>query len=231
MLSSFLTASLVSIVNARSGGGDNIFDFELCPAQFAFAFESGRKCCSERPDWSQKFCRGDAVTCDSTRCEDQHSCDFVDAFLIQNLSKDYDGIYEDTDLLEANRPIFQGIYNTEGKCFWWNHRTRHWLLGQCKNVGENIAYAYIQEDLRCPPEYDGQNVPITWRGGGSGQIIYGVKMSTQFNRPQANYVAFKLSDTSSSVGVRVVKQEMKRYQQNCKFTYRRGRFICLRKRN
>ena len=78
MLLSFLIASLVSIVNARSGGGDNyIFDFELCPEQFAFAFDSGRKCCSERPDWSQKNCTGNAVTCDSTRCEDRHSCDFV----------------------------------------------------------------------------------------------------------------------------------------------------------
>ena len=157
-------------------------------------------------------------------------------FSIENLSDDYDGEYESTNYLEANRPIFQGIDIIEGKCFWWNHRTRHWLLGRCRNVGENVAYAFIQEDLNCPPEYrmygdENENVPITWRRGGSGEIVNGVKMSTQFNRPQANYVAFKLSDTSSSVGVRVVKQEMKRYQQNCKFTYRRGRFICLRKRN
>ena len=228
-----------------------IFDFGICPESHPFAFQSGQQCCSERSNWPDTYCEGDAIYCNSNSCEDHSSCCgqccpsfknsrcFASESLeIENLSPDYDGGYSKTNNLEANRPIFEGVEEQEGKCMWWHRFYRHWWIGLCDDIGDNAGFAYIAEDLSCPSECirkveEGVFIcprrSITWRRGGSNEVISGVIVTAVISQIYAQAEAHEPTDTTSSVGVSAVTQEVTRYKQSCRFVRRNGSFVCLKK--
>ena len=61
------------------------------------------------------------------------------------------------------------IYHHETKqfCIWWNSAYRHWWLGPCKNVAENVGIAYLNLDTPCPNDGFGGD----WRKSGTNNPI------------------------------------------------------------
>ena len=227
-----------------------IFDFGICPKSHPFAFQSGQQCCSKRSNWPDTNCEGDAIYCDSNSCEDHWSCcgpscplfrgALSETLEIENLSPDYDGRYRRTRHLEANRPIFEVFHGARqnDKCMWWRHFSRHWWIGLCDDIGDNAGFAYIDEDLSCPseciPEVEfGDFVcperSITWRRGGSNEVINGVTVTIDIDRYEGVSAAIESSDNTGAAGVNAVTQEVTRYKQSCRFVRRNGSFVCLKK--
>ena len=234
---------------------EDILNFGVCPTSHPFAFNYGQKCCSGKgslTQWTEQSCDGNAIYCDSSSCDDSWPCSHCPATLrigcysygilrIENLSPFYDGEYyfnsnkEEYWHLEANRPIFQGINVAEGNCLWWHSLYRHWWIGPCQNIGTNNGFAYIAEDIGCPllcetiknGECRASN-PMTWRRGDSNEVISNVKIYIDCGAA-ASAGGQEVIETTSSVGVNAVIQDNKRYKQSCRFVYRNGGFVCVKK--
>ena len=43
-------------------------------------------------------------------------------------------------------------HKTKNICIWWHSAYRHWWLGSCQNIPENVGIAYLQPDNICPHE-------------------------------------------------------------------------------
>ena len=234
----------------------DILDFGVCPISHPYAFQSGQACCSEQStwtQWTQTFCNGDAIYCDTFSCEDQHTCSLAcppsvpgcwskGTLSIKSLSPYYDGEYSFSEApssdiyLEANRPIFFGEKEVEGKCLWWHYQYRHWWIGPCDNVGQNAGFAYIQKDVTCLVECkidgaDGIDYCTSveqWRRGGSDEIIFNVKMKKYYS-VVASAGGSEVAETTSYVGINAVIQDGTRYKQSCRFRYVQGKFVCVTK--
>lgn len=246
MLASVVLTILLVGQKVVAQKGEDIFDFGVCPKSHPFAFQSGQQCCSERITDSD--CRGEAIKCNSNSCEDHSyccadcckgSCRVGEDLQIENLSADYDGKYYATKYLEANRPIFEGSYERDGKCIWWHRLYRHWWIGYCDDIGDNAGFAYINEDLGCPsectPEVEIGVFPcpeksMTWRRGGSNEVITGVLVNASIGRFVGASAAVELDSTSGTVGIdNAVNQDGTSYKQNCRFVRRNGNFVCVKK--
>ena len=227
----------------------DILDFGVCPISHPYAFQSGQACCSEQStwtQWTQTFCNGDAIYCDTFSCEDLVTCPFrcppfergcksESTFTITNLSLGYDGEYfsdSEDNYIEANRPIFSGLNERTGKCMWWHHQYRHWWIGPCDLIGQNAGFAYIQEDVSCPAECKKEKgadcSSMTWRRGGSDEVIFNVKMGW-YGYSVSPAGGSEVAETTSSIGINAVIQDGTRYKQSCRFRYVQGKFVCVTK--
>ena len=206
--------------------------------------------------WTQTFCNGEGIYCDGPSCEDFRTCSLgcgeffptcwsKATLRIHNLSPDYDGDYSYSELpsnkfiLEGNRPVFQGENELKEKCIWWHHEYRHWWIGPCDSIGLNAGFAYIQEDIGCPVEcktetdddgmdYCSSQIPMTWRRGGSDEVIYDVKLQRDFSSV-ASAGGSATTNTTSFVGINAIIQDSTSYKQSCRFRLINGRFVCVKK--
>ena len=236
-------AHLKSSVMAKEE--EDILNFGICPSSHPYAFNLGRKCCSEwgtTTQWRHNHCHGEAIPCSSSSCD--HTCpcfsceggNYLFYLFIANLSHHYDGDYVfDTwnhKYLEGNRPIFQGTDKVRGKCMWWHHKSRHWWIGPCANIGTDAGFAFIEEEIRCITDLNadenGDYFELTWRRGGSHVKISNVEFS-RLHQGSLSSGGEKVNITNSYVGVNAVIQDGTRYSQNCRFVYRNGRFVCHKK--
>ena len=143
------------------------------------------------------------------------------------------------DYIEANRPIFSGLNERTGKCLWWHHQYRHWWIGPCDLISQNAGFAYIQEDVSCPGKckteegadgmhYCSSEESMTWRRGGSDEIIINVKMRIE-TIAASPAGGSEVTETTSSIGISAVIQDGTRYKQSCRFRYVQGKFVCVTK--
>ena len=236
-------------INNLDEEGEDIYDFGLCPHSHRYAFHYGQKCCSEFSSWSDSSCEGDTIDCNSSTCEERYPCCVPrrsgecysrESFRIENLSPEYDGIYESTSRLEANRPIYNGLNEREEECMWWHLPTRHWWIGKCEDIGENVGYAYIDEDLSCPTYCIREVIEETsscteklptWKSGDSNEIINGAKIITNPGKIYPSGSAAEPTyEATSSAGVNSIIQDT-RYRQRCRFKRRNGVYVCVKKSN
>ena len=69
-------------------------------------------------------------------------------------------------LKNENSANERDVYHHESNnkfCIWWHKQWRHWWLGDCDNIGQNLGYAYLGPDKSCPNEGKSGD----WRRGGS----------------------------------------------------------------
>jgi hypothetical protein len=134
------------------------------------------------------------------------------------------------EYLSANRPV----YIKDDKCIWWHKEYRHWWFGPCENVGGNAGHAYIEEDVSCPFLTDvnkpirgtNETLELTFRRGGSDEIITGVKIHLYTELYSGFAVSTSTEDLSGAAGLTFTIQNL-RYKQKCKFSYRNGNLKCL----
>ena len=128
---------------------EDILNFEVCPESHPIAFQFGQECCSipilAYTSWSNDTCKGEAISCPASSCEDQRSTCISAVAALSSINSD---IYDTIEYLEGNRPIYMNENNDT--CIWWNKPTRHWWRGPCENVGTSSGNAYLQEDNTCP---------------------------------------------------------------------------------
>jgi len=238
---------------------DDVEEIGLCPKSHPYAFRNGEGCCLNGGSLTQRTdtsCNGDDISCDTNSCEDRWSCTVCRSdgcwgkatIRIKNMSPEYDGSYSfsqapcclENYYQEANRPIFNGEGDSEGKCIWWHRQYRHWWVGPCDNIGLNAGFAYIREDISCPaqcqtePDSDGDyycssDAPITWRRGGSDEQLPDVKLQIVDRAAVASAGGSETAETTSFVGINAVIQDRTRYKQSCRFRYRNGKFVCVKK--
>jgi hypothetical protein len=147
---------------------------------------------------------------------------------IKNLSPEYDGDYhfdtKGSGYLYANRPVYlKGNDAADGKCIWWHKEYRHWWVGPCENVGNNAGFAYINEDTSCPYPYFNNDFKLTWRRGGSDEIVSGIE---SYAWAIASAGGKKVEDLTGTAGVNAIIQN-RTYKQKCKFTFRNRKIQCL----
>ena len=99
-------------------------------------------------------------------CEDSPPSCFA-FFELEGFGSGYDGFYNSdrTNQYAASKQLYviEPEFEVQGdKCVWWFRPCRRWWLGDCKHVGTNQGFAYIDADVPCPhPEEKRWKNPVS----------------------------------------------------------------------
>ena len=96
----------------------------------------------------------------------------------------FNGAYSVMDDDWANERVVYRHEKLPQGCIWWHKQYRHWWIGDCRKKGLNHGYAWLEPDLACPSDLDGEGNPL-WRRGGTDEalLLVGIKRSNLFSIP------------------------------------------------
>ena len=96
----------------------------------------------------------------------------------------FNGAYSVMDDDWANERVVYRHEKLPQGCIWWHKQYRHWWIGDCRKKGLNHGYAWLEPDLACPTDLDGEGSPL-WRRGGTDEALplVGIKRSNSFSIP------------------------------------------------
>ena len=85
-------------------------------------------------------------------------------------SDNFNGVYklmsEPAD--GSGRGIWKSMADPNKNCIWWHAPYRHWWIGSCNSVRNNVGHAWLQpSEAQCP--YDGGQGQ--WRRAGTDAIL------------------------------------------------------------
>ena len=83
-----------------------------------------------------------------------------------NFNRTYDGLYVEQSITSSQ--CLRGYYKKGINCIWWHKKYRHWWIGDCSYLPENVGYAWLEPDVTCPNQAGSD-----WRKSGTDEELNG----------------------------------------------------------